>query len=223
MQNTPGKGRRMRHFIIEFGIAVCLMTLGTVVFAGEEKSGADMYPGTRFPRLETVDSSGELSRPEYTEDGEGMHYKYRCSDPGLESDYEELLEEKFPRKYINSMGEFDTLTEAGAGQVVFYDGNTRLIPKKSMSGDEDGYILVTIKMPEFVPGSVMITEEGAVYTDAETIRKVQEALNRAGYDCGTPDGIAGNNTNQAIRDYKTDKGLSQNAAITDDLLSALGL
>ena len=29
------------------------------------------------------------------------------------------------------------------------------------------------------------------YTDKETIQSVQTALNEAGYDCGTPDGIAG--------------------------------
>lgn len=46
------------------------------------------------------------------------------------------------------------------------------------------------------------------YTDKETIKATQTALNAAGYDCGTPDGIAGKGTARAVTNYQTDKGLS---------------
>ncbi len=62
-----------------------------------------------------------------------------------------------------------------------------------------------------------------MYTDKETIRKVQEALNNAGFNCGTADGIAGNNTNSAITDFKAAKGITGEAEITDELLTALGI
>ena len=38
----------------------------------------------------------------------------------------------------------------------------------------------------------------------ETVKEVQQALNEAGFDCGTPDGIAGNNTKNAISEYNNE-------------------
>lgn len=60
------------------------------------------------------------------------------------------------------------------------------------------------------------------YKDESTIKIVQQALNDAGYDCGTPDGLAGNKTSAAIRQYQTDKGLSVDGLVTDELLQSLG-
>ena len=74
------------------------------------------------------------------------------------------------------------------------------------------------KMPEDVE------TEAKVYTDQETVKKVQQALNNAGFSCGTPDGAAGNMTNSAIIEFKTSKGMdASNADITDELLKALEL
>ena len=61
------------------------------------------------------------------------------------------------------------------------------------------------------------------YTDAEMIKKVQEMLNAAGYDCGVPDGNNGPNTQAVISRYKTDKGLGESADITPELLTSLGI
>lgn len=63
----------------------------------------------------------------------------------------------------------------------------------------------------------------AEYTDKDTVKKVQQALNDAGYDCGTPDGAAGKKTKAAITSYQTDKGLTVTGVIDDELLVALGL
>ena len=63
----------------------------------------------------------------------------------------------------------------------------------------------------------------AEYTDAETVRMVQQALNDAGYDCGKPDGIAGHKTRSAIMAYQKDKGLEQTGVVDDALLVALGI
>ena len=52
---------------------------------------------------------------------------------------------------------------------------------------------------------------------------MQEALNAAGYDCGTPDGVAGSGTKAAIEKYQTDKALTVTGTITDELLEALGI
>lgn len=76
-------------------------------------------------------------------------------------------------------------------------------------------------------GTALVKEEGsaagAVYTDTETVKKVQAALNEAGYDCGTPDGIAGAKTYEAMHAYQQERGLTVTDAITDELLEAMGI
>ncbi|MBU5482308.1 peptidoglycan-binding protein [Blautia sp. MSJ-19] len=59
------------------------------------------------------------------------------------------------------------------------------------------------------------------YKDATTIRIVQQALNDAGYNCGNPDGVAGGKTTEAVTKYQTDKGLTVNGLVTDELLQSL--
>ena len=46
-------------------------------------------------------------------------------------------------------------------------------------------------------------------------------MNEKGYDCGTPDGVAGKKTNNMILQYERDKGLEENTDITDELLASL--
>lgn len=61
------------------------------------------------------------------------------------------------------------------------------------------------------------------YTDKETIKAAQTALNAAGYDCGKPDGIAGKGTAGAVTKCQTDMGLNVTGTITHELLIALGV
>ena len=60
--------------------------------------------------------------------------------------------------------------------------------------------------------------ERNIYSDAETIKTVQELLNQLGYDCGTPDGVAGNATNGAVEKFKAENGFSIVDNIIDDEL-----
>ncbi len=64
---------------------------------------------------------------------------------------------------------------------------------------------------------------GEVHTDKETVKAAQQALNDAGYSCGTPDGIAGKKTAAAVSQYQEDNGLEVTGEIDDALLAALGL
>lgn len=59
--------------------------------------------------------------------------------------------------------------------------------------------------------------------DKEMVKKVQQTLNDVGYDCGTPDGVAGKKTRAAIESYQKDKGLEATGEIDDALLAAMGL
>ena len=38
--------------------------------------------------------------------------------------------------------------------------------------------------------------------DRDAIKSVQSILNMWGYDCGTPDGVQGKNTTEAIKQYR---------------------
>ncbi|MDO4475486.1 MAG: peptidoglycan-binding domain-containing protein [Lachnospiraceae bacterium] len=66
-------------------------------------------------------------------------------------------------------------------------------------------------------------EADTIYEDAATIQKVQEALNSAGFDCGTPDGVAGNGTYAALNAYQEANGLTVENVITGKLLKAMGI
>ena len=63
----------------------------------------------------------------------------------------------------------------------------------------------------------------AAYTDQETVKQVQQALNDAGYSCGSVDGVAGSMTAEAVSRYQTDHGLEATGVIDDALLGAMGL
>ena len=63
----------------------------------------------------------------------------------------------------------------------------------------------------------------ASFISKDTVKEVQKALNDAGYNCGTPDGVAGKNTKKAITDYQKDNGLAASGIIDDSLLRSLGL
>lgn len=67
-------------------------------------------------------------------------------------------------------------------------------------------------------------EEDNSFYDRTVVRYVQQALNKLGYDCGTPDGVAGSNTEKQIIQYKTDKKLSNTDEKIDKvLLESIGL
>lgn len=63
--------------------------------------------------------------------------------------------------------------------------------------------------------------EAISYSEQSIIKEVQEKLNSLGYDCGTPDGIAGTGTQTAISNYRKDNNLSESTEINAELLSSL--
>ena len=74
-----------------------------------------------------------------------------------------------------------------------------------------------------LPENVTNADATVQYSDKSTVKIVQEALNAAGYNCGTPDGVAGAKTTEQINRYETEKGLVVNGIITDQLLESLGI
>ena len=76
---------------------------------------------------------------------------------------------------------------------------------------------------EAKPNAENENEDNIVYSDAETIKSVQEKLNQLGYDCGTPDGDKGPKTISVIQQYQTDNDLEATGEIDDALLKSLGI
>ena len=61
------------------------------------------------------------------------------------------------------------------------------------------------------------------YSSADTVKAVQEKLNAAGFDCGTPDGVAGSGTKAAIQSFREANGLEKSEDIDAELFNALTL
>lgn len=59
--------------------------------------------------------------------------------------------------------------------------------------------------------------------NANTIKEIQKKLSDIGYSVGTPDGLIGRRTQDAIESYKADNDLGNGSEINDDVLKALGI
>lgn len=86
-------------------------------------------------------------------------------------------------------------------------------------------VIAELEEPETEIETEVETESipSVIYTDKATVKVVQESLNKAGHNCGTPDGIAGAKTEEAISAYQKEKGISVNGVITDELLETMGV
>lgn len=73
-----------------------------------------------------------------------------------------------------------------------------------------------------VENTVVMTAEAATYSKT-TIKAVQKKLNEEGYDCGTPDGIAGKATKVAIKKYQKEENLKVTGTINKTLLKSMGI
>ncbi|MFD2648517.1 peptidoglycan-binding protein [Devosia albogilva] len=65
-------------------------------------------------------------------------------------------------------------------------------------------------------------DPGEPITSREVITRVQQALVKLGYDIGTPDGVAGPKTAEAIKAFERGTGMSEKGQINPRLLAVLG-
>ncbi|KRA95032.1 hypothetical protein ASD83_19605 [Devosia sp. Root685] len=68
--------------------------------------------------------------------------------------------------------------------------------------------------PDFDPGEAIANKE--------VVSRVQQALNRLGFNIGTPDGVAGPKTAEAIRTFERGTGMTESGKINPRLLAVLG-
>lgn len=60
------------------------------------------------------------------------------------------------------------------------------------------------------------------YMRGEDVRKVQERLNELGYNCGSADGIFGNKTSIAVKNFQSDNGLTVDGIVGRNTAEKLG-
>lgn len=65
-------------------------------------------------------------------------------------------------------------------------------------------------------------DPGKPITTTKVVKHVQEALNHIGYDAGTPDGVMGPKTGEAIKAFEKATGMSQTGQVNPRLLAVLG-
>ncbi|HEX8472863.1 MAG TPA: YCF48-related protein [Pyrinomonadaceae bacterium] len=104
-------------------------------------------------------------------------------------------------------------------------------PKKKTTRGRRGTTTTSraaVAQPE--PGTVRAAAAAASAASAaaaarpdESVKRAQEALNVAGYNVGTPDGVAGTRTVTALRKFQTVKGIPVSGKFDEATLNALGL
>lgn len=82
-------------------------------------------------------------------------------------------------------------------------------------------ILGLIASAVLLLGSPVLAEVD--YGNPTVIRQVQQALNEAGFDCGTPDGVIGPATRGGISAYRAARSLPAGEGIDKELYESLGL
>ncbi|KFL31020.1 hypothetical protein JP75_11780 [Devosia riboflavina] len=65
-------------------------------------------------------------------------------------------------------------------------------------------------------------DPGEAISNKEVVSRVQQALNRLGFNVGTPDGVAGPKTAEAIRTFERGTGMTESGKINPRLLAVLG-
>ncbi len=64
---------------------------------------------------------------------------------------------------------------------------------------------------------------GGQEMSSDTIKKVQEALNKEGYNIGSADGKMGSKTKDAVKKFQKDKGMKETGQLDQETLAALGV
>ena len=157
--------------------------------SGENANEKNLITGTRYLNIEGM-LPYENKVADYVKDT-GNHVMYRVT-PIFEDD--NLLAN-------GVLMEGESVEDGGSGiKFCIYAYNVQPgITIDYATGDSSG---------QEYTGSETAKYDGVNFSSPRVIAAVQQALNDAGYDCGTADGVAGSRTNSAIESYRHDKGLS---------------
>ena len=117
------------------------------------------------------------------------------------------------------------------GEVMSFLNTKRLWGKLSMKKRKVKQLLascmalmISVSSPSIIwaGNSVSVVQTSSTsevtITDSSTIKSVQSILNIFGYNCGSADGVMGNQTITAIKNFQKDQGLNTTGEINSELL-----
>jgi len=93
----------------------------------------------------------------------------------------------------------------------------------SADGKASRQVLDHILYAKHIAEAAQFTASTAPVAPSEDVRKVQKALAGLGFDAGPADGVMGDKTRQAIRDFQTYRGLPATGVIDAMLARELGI
>ena len=103
------------------------------------------------------------------------------------------------------------------GTCPYAASNTETAALTSSSGE----ISASTASAETTSGTAGSTKKSKA--SKSDIKKVQEALNILGYDCGKPDGICGSTTKKRIKEFQNAIGITADGVVDQELMDALGV
>lgn len=90
-------------------------------------------------------------------------------------------------------------------------------------GDGSADVSADVSGDGSVDVSADVSADAELIVDQALTKAVQQKLNESGFDCGTPDGIAGQKTFAAIEAYQTANGLNVTKVIDKELVAHMGI
>ena len=190
----------------------------------KDKILENCYQGTYIKKYDiAVGTVSNISELDVSDGGEGYDY----TDSNLASNIQ------LYGTYLKNQGYEDKGmakgTVNGEEDVYAQFTNSDGVTFGLAQGADGNMMRILIYAPEAMlekmknESSESETSSSTIYTDSETVKRVQETLNAKGYDCGTPDGAKGPHTTSVIQQYQNDNGLEATGEIDDALLSSLGI
>ena len=178
---------------------------------------------------EAGDYSGAIAAFEALEDySDSKEQIKQCEDAITKASYEEALILKENKEYNKAISIFESLNNYAdsADQIkdCIYGNAAEYLNTGNYTMAYDTYVSLrgykdvdTLLSENENLRTVALTE----YTEKAIIKSVQQAMNDFGYECGTPDGIAGKKTKAAISAFQTDNGLTVTGTVTYETYLAI--
>ena len=130
-----------------------------------------------------------------------------------EQTWKNPLLDSWTKAYLGAYSEEQEITEEPAEEVKEEEAEAPV----EEAAEEAG-----VPVEETAEKPASPTDDKA-YVDWMYVYNVQAALNELGYNCGTPDGLAGELTYQSMQKYQEEHGLPVTRTITGRLLDSLGI
>ena len=174
--------------------------------------------GSKAERRYEYDSDEKLIKMTYSDDESERSWIYTYDDERIiQVDYinggKTTVDARY--EYDDKGNVISEMGDGNTGNIYEYDENG-LKTKDTYIINGETYMISTFEY-------CTLDDAEEVIEDSEVICKVQEELNKKGFSCGTPDGIAGDATKKAVIAFMQSIGKESNGNINRTVLSELGI